>query len=100
MPEANSARNLLATLGKATDISQVLLEALEQAYQKIDSQEAVITRLEARERRFQCALCSSWVWGDESGPPKGWGVLDRDRDGRPRCICLDCAAALSPTARG
>jgi len=100
VPEANSAHDLLATLGKTNPVGQVLLEALEQAYQKIDTQEAAIARLEAGERRYKCSLCSSWVWGDESGPPKGWGVLGRDRDDRPCCLCLDCAASLAATARG
>ena len=99
MSVSNNPRKPLAAQGGANEVSRILLAALERAHQKIAAQESIIARLEAGERRFHCFLCSSWVWGDESGPPKGWGVLGRDDQGQPRHICLDCAARLPAEVR-
>lgn len=94
MPQPSNSRNLLASTVQARKMSQFLLKALEQAYQKIDAQEAVIARLEVGDCRFHCCLCTACAWDDHGQPPKGWSCVGRDDQGQDLYVCLDCTTTF------
>ncbi|MCB2226689.1 MAG: hypothetical protein KQH53_08420 [Desulfarculaceae bacterium] len=83
----------------SASVGQFLLEALEQAYQKIEAQEIVISRLEAGDHRFHCCLCTDWAWSDQGLPPKGWECVGRDDNGKDLYVCLDCVTTFQTVAR-
>ena len=99
MPPTDEARYSPPSAGHARIVSQFLLQALEQAYQKLDAQEAVIARLEAGDRRFHCCLCTDWAWSDQGLPPKGWTCVGRDKDDRDLYVCLDCTKTFQAAVK-
>lgn len=68
---------------RRANLIRSLVHQLNEALNDLERQELVIQRLEAGERRWQCAECGVFAWTPDGEPPRHWSG--------PPLTCRDCA---------